>query len=115
MIAGPEKYNLAKAFAGLKQAQEPERPSTQAPKRFSFESSSENLKAIGDSLGGPRLAPLPLQGTAKSRHPDFAAVKVFVRKRTHKAASRKWQDQGAGGDFSDLVERLLQMYLEASF
>lgn len=66
---------------------------------------------------GQRLAPPPLQGTAKSRHPEYTPVKVFLRRETHKAAGRKWQDQqdkeGEGGNFSDLVESLLQKYLGA--
>jgi hypothetical protein len=59
------------------------------------------------SVESPRL---PLEGTAKSRHPEFEAVKVYLRQRTHKAARRKFEDAGEG-DFSDLVERLLQKYL----
>jgi hypothetical protein len=89
---------LAKAFAGLKQAQEPEPPGSQAPKSA--------------GTHGLKLAPLPLHGTAKSRHPEYTPVKVFLRSATHKAAGRKWED-AEGGDFSDLVEQLLQKYLGA--
>jgi hypothetical protein len=92
--------DLAKAFAGLKQAQEPERLGAQVPKRAGTQAPKP----------GPRLAPLPLQGTAKSQHPQYAAVKVFLRRETHRAAGRKWQDE-EGGDFSDLVETLLRKYL----
>jgi hypothetical protein len=99
--------DLAKAFAGLKQAQEPERLSTQAPK-----SAGSPISKLGGSKPGPRLAPLPLQGTAKSRHPEYTPVKVFLRRETHRAAGRKWQDAEAG-DFSDLVEQLLRKYLDA--
>ena len=96
--------NLKDAFAGIREAQAPEAAkvpkapkarSTQAPKRL--------------SSGEPRAA-LPLQGTAKSRHPEFEAVKVYVRRETRKRAWRRWEDAG-GGDFSDLVEMLLQKYL----
>jgi hypothetical protein len=52
------------------------------------------------------------QGTAKSRHPEFEPVKVYLRQATHRAARRKFEDSGEG-DFSDLVERLLQKYLGA--
>ncbi len=141
--------DLAKAFAGLKQAQEPERPGTQAPKRgrthqsthqderhalasmardvVSFARRGQQAQAAVDELIGPRLAPLTLPlkyesstddgntwqpATAKNSHPDYKAVKVFVRRETHKAASRKWEDQEAG-DFSDLVELLLRKYLES--
>jgi hypothetical protein len=97
--------SLADAFAGMKEAREPERPSTQVPKG----ASTHAPKNSGPKLE-PRRAPLPLQGTAKSSHPDFTAVKIFVRRETHKAAARKWQDAD-GGDFSDLVETLLQKYL----
>jgi hypothetical protein len=88
--------DLAKAFAGLKQAQEPERASAQAPRSA--------------GTHGPKLVPLPLENTAKSRHPEYTPVKVFLRRETHRAAGRKWQDQDVG-DFSDLVEQLLRAYL----
>ncbi len=94
--------DLAKAFAGLKQAQEPERLSTQGPKRAGAQAPKS----------GPRMAPLPLQETAKSRHPEYTPVKVFLRRDTHKAAGRKWEDAECG-DFSDLVQKLLQEYLGA--
>jgi hypothetical protein len=87
--------DLAKAFAGLREAREPLRGV---------------LEKQRISTQVPRRAPLPLQGTAKSRHPDYTAVKIFVRRQTHKAAARKWEDTN-GGDFSDLVETLLQKYL----
>jgi hypothetical protein len=89
--------DLRKAFAGLKQAREPERPGTQGLKRAGTQ--------------GPKLVPLPLENTAKSRHPEYTPVKVFVRRETHKAAGRKWED-AEEGDFSDLVEKLLQGYLD---
>jgi AbrB family looped-hinge helix DNA binding protein len=64
---------------------------------------------------GPRLAPLPLQETAKSRHPEYEPVKVFMRRKNHKAAARRWQDEqeqaGGNGDFSDLVDQLVAEYL----
>lgn len=57
-------------------------------------------------------APLPLQGTAKSKHPEFEPVKIYIRKRTRTAAARKWEDAN-GGDFSDLVQELLERFLGA--
>ena len=92
--------SLADAFAGMKEAREPEPLSTQVPKPS---------RPQGPKLE-PRRVPLPLQGTAKSSHPEYTAVKIFVRRETHKAAGRKWQD-AEGGDFSDLIEQLLQKYL----
>ena len=53
--------------------------------------------------------PLAKDGGGKCSHPDFARVGVYVRKRTRKAAERKWEDAG-GGDLSDLVELLLSDY-----
>lgn len=67
---------------------------------------------IGKPMPKESLAPLPLQGTGKRSHPDFAAVKVYLRKDTHKRAKRKFEDAG-GDDFSDLVEQLLKEYLGA--
>jgi hypothetical protein len=74
----------------------PEALRTQAPKRLSVEA--------------PVRAPLPLAGTAKSRHPEFEPVKIYLRKATHKTARRKWEDADRG-DFSDLVQHLLEKYL----
>lgn len=102
--------DLVKAFAGFKAAKEPESPGTQAGKLETFFRKGQQAQKAVDEITGPRLAPPP-PGTAKSHHPEYVAVKVFVRKRTHKSARRKWEDQGAAGDFSDLVEKLLQMYL----
>jgi len=98
---------LQKAFAGLKKIQ-PEHPGTQAttPRH---ESGVDRWRRQGAK---PGPVPLPLEGTAKSRHPEYNPVKVFLRKDTHKAAGRKWED-AEGGDFSDLVEYLLQEYLRA--
>jgi hypothetical protein len=90
------RMNLKDAFAGIQEAQAPAAPKTQAPKRL--------------GVGGPKH--LPLQGTAKSKHPDFEPVKVYVRRVTRKQAWRKWEDAG-GGDFSDLVETLLHEYLKS--
>jgi hypothetical protein len=53
-----------------------------------------------------------LQNTAKSKHPEFEPVKIYVRSRTRKDAWRKWEDAN-GGDFSDLVQMLLEDYLRA--
>jgi hypothetical protein len=88
--------DLKKAFAGLREAREPEHLGPQAPK--------------GAATHRPTLVPLPLENTAKSRHPEYTPVKVFLRRDTHKTAVRKWED-AAGGDFSDLVEQLLRRYL----
>ena len=55
-------------------------------------------------------APIALGKTGKSSHPEYEAVKVYVRSKTRKAAWRKWED-AEGGDFSDLVQELLEQYL----
>jgi hypothetical protein len=104
--------NLAKALEGMKEArgagtQVPEREPAKIP--HAGTQVPRNLSAQGPKLLKPGL---PLQGTAKSSHPDYTAVKIFVRRETHKVAGRKWED-AQGGDFSDLVESLLQQYLGA--
>jgi hypothetical protein len=88
--------NLKDAFAGIRDAQAPAPPSPQAPKRLSAEA--------------PKRPGLPTQGTAKSKHPDYEPVKIYIRKDTRKRAWRKWEDV-AGGDFSELVQQLLEKYL----
>jgi len=100
---------LAKAFAGIKQVK-PERPRPQAVKS----AARQKPKA------GPRITPPPAAPTGKRNDPEYVAVKVFLKRKTHKAASRRWEDgvpvaSGiAGGDFSDLVEMLLKAYLDTA-
>lgn len=53
---------------------------------------------------------LALQGVAKSRHPEFEQVTIYIRKSTHKAARRKAEDERVG-DFSDLAEKLFAEYV----
>lgn len=84
--------SLKDAFAGLKESQAPKPLGTQVPKI---------VRAA---------APIALAGTAKSRHPEFEAAKVYLRKATRKQAQRRWEDTN-GGDFSDLVQHLLEEYL----
>lgn len=120
--------NLKDAFAGMKEAQELERPGAQAPKHLSAEvpkapsaqvprtPSSEAPRASSAQAPKPRGAEapkaLPLHGAAKSKHPEFEPVKIYIRSRTRKDAWRKWED-AQGGDFSDLVQMLLEKYLGA--
>lgn len=104
--------NLKDAFAGIREAQEPERPGTQEPKRPRTQAPRRLGAQAPRHLSTQAPAALPLQGTAKSKHPDFEAVKIYIRSRTRKEATRKWED-AAGGDFSDLVEMLLQQYVGA--
>jgi hypothetical protein len=126
--------NLRDAFAGMKEAQElesrsaqapkrlssePENPSAQAPKRLSSEPENPSAQAprhLGTERPRPRSAEAPkdlaLHGAAKSKHPEFEPVKIYVRQRTRKEAWRKWED-AQGGDFSDLVQMLLEKYLGA--
>jgi hypothetical protein len=106
--------NLKDAFAGIRdsrdeaqqpeEAQAPKRPGTQAPRSLGAQAPRH--------LGTQAPKRLPLQGTAKSKHPEFEPVKIYIRSQTRKDATRKWED-AKGGDFSDLVEMLLQQYLGA--
>lgn len=74
------------------------RPNVQAPKRSDAQA--------------PKRLPLPLQATGKSSHPDFEKATIYVRSDTRRRAWRKWED-AEGGDFSDLVQQLLEQYLDA--
>ncbi len=96
--------NLKDAFAGIREAQAPAPPSTQAPRHLS----AEEPRRPGAQA--PKPPSLPIQGTAKSKHPDYEPVKIYIRKETRKRAWRKWEDV-AGGDFSELVQQLLEKYL----
>jgi len=53
---------------------------------------------------------LPLQGTAKSKHPDFAKKTLYIRKSTMRDAMRRYEDAG-GAEESELIELLLQGYV----
>jgi len=57
-----------------------------------------------------RRPELPLQGTAKYKHPDFTKKTLYVRKSTMRDAFRKYQDEQAGTEESELVEMLLRAY-----
>lgn len=98
--------NLKDAFAGIREAQEPEHLSPQAPRSLS----AQAPKRLGTQA--PKRLQLPVQGTAKSKHPDFEPVKIYIRSETRRLAFRKWED-AEGGDFSELVEMLLSRYLGA--
>jgi len=56
------------------------------------------------------VAAAPAKTVGKSSNPDYEPVKLYVRKKTRKDATRKWEDAD-GGDFSELVEHLLKKYL----
>ena len=47
----------------------------------------------------------------KRSHPDFEKVGLYLHAERRKRAERKWEDEGQGGDFSDLIDRLLTSYL----
>jgi hypothetical protein len=113
--------SLKDAFAGIREAQAPELPSAQAPKHLSAEAHNRSLSAQAFRLpssqaperpGAQAPKPLPLMKTGKSSHPEYEPVKIYIRKRTRKDAWRKWED-AQGGDFSDLVQMLLERYLGA--
>jgi hypothetical protein len=107
--------SLSDAFAGIREAQH---SGTQAPKRLSTKvprgRSAEMPKS--QSAEAPRehepVKILRTQATAKSRHPEYEPVKIYVRSETRKRAWRKWED-AEGGDFSDLMQMLLEKYLGA--
>jgi len=92
--------DFRKALEGLKQAREHSDSARGA-------ASTRSARSAGP---GPRLAPLPLHDTPKSKHPEYKAVKVFMRSENHRAAARKWRYEN-GGDFSDLVDELVERYL----
>lgn len=112
--------SLKDAFAGIREAQEPERlstqepksPGTQAPKALSAQAPKSLGAQAPKHLGTQAPKPLPLQKTGKSSHPEFEAVKIYIRKQTRKEAARKWED-AQGGDFSDLMQHLLEQYIGA--
>jgi hypothetical protein len=81
--------DFRKAMEGLKEARQPERAGAH----------------------GPKLVPVPSQ-TAKSTDPEYVAVKIFIRRKTHKVSRRKWEDAG-NGDFSDLAEKLFSDFNDA--
>jgi len=112
--------NLKDAFAGIREAQEPESLGAQAPRSLGAQEPrslrAEAPKRPGAQapkrLGTQEPKRLPVQGTAKSKHPDFEAVKIYIRSETRRRAFRKWED-AQGGDFSELVEELLNRYVGA--
>ena len=47
----------------------------------------------------------------KRSHPDYEKVGLYLHSVRRKQAERKWEDEGNGGDFSDLIDKLLKTYL----
>lgn len=47
----------------------------------------------------------------KRSHPDYEKVGLYLHSDRRKQAERKWEDEGNGGDFSDLIDKLLTTYL----
>ena len=133
--------NLSQALNGLNEAppdaQTPERPDVQTPKRPDSQTAerlttqtpnhsdaqtakrsdvqaakrSDRQTPKRPAVQASERSGLPLQGTAKSKHPDFEKKTLYLRAATCKRAGRKWEDADCG-DFSDLVEALLQAYVE---
>ncbi|WP_145952420.1 hypothetical protein [Paludisphaera borealis] len=50
----------------------------------------------------------------KYRDPDFKITSTYLRKTTMKRARRKWEDLQPEKDFSDLLQMLLEQWLEAN-
>jgi hypothetical protein len=91
--------NLKDAFAGIREAKASAEPKPVPAPRL-----------VKPAATAKAAAPLPLLKTGKSSHPEFEPVKIYLRKQTRKAAWRRWEDEN-GGDFSDLVQKLLEQYL----
>ena len=104
--------NLASAFAGIKQAQEPESDPAPTPAKTTPKPKPQAAKAATVAAPKPTTGkglPIPKSVAGKSSHEDYGSLKVYVRKETRRKAERKWEDEG-GGDLSDLVEHLLSRY-----
>jgi hypothetical protein len=89
---------LKTALAGLRPESEP------VPKRFTTALTGAKPVPGAVIARGAKLA--------KSVDPEWERRTVYVRTETRKRAERKWED-ARGGDFSDLVEELLERYLNA--
>jgi hypothetical protein len=89
-----KKPVFAGAFEGL-QAARGAKPKTQIP------CGDDNKKEVREIQ--------PAMSEAKKTHPDWRQVTLYMRKATHTAAKRKWEDEG-GKEFSDLAEKLFAEY-----
>lgn len=82
------------------------------------EAASKPVRKQGEAKSAvqPIRAPKPPaadekpKGVGKSANPEFAAVKVLLRKDTRRDAERLWADT-TGQDFSELVEHLCAEFL----
>ena len=110
---------ISEALGPLLDEETPRRLSVQTPKRLNASPSgrlsvqpSERRDVQTPKRPGVEAFErpgLPLQATAKSKHPDFEKKTLYVRTATMRDAFRKYQDAG-GVDQSDLVEMLLREY-----
>jgi predicted HicB family RNase H-like nuclease len=60
-------------------------------------------------MPGAQVRKFPDDAALRS-HPDFAGKKFYVRKDTHRAATRKAEDEGMNA--SQLVQKLLSEYVK---
>ena len=84
--------------------QQPDRLNSEAPARRN----SQNAGRLDGQTA--RRSGLPLQGVAKSKHPDYCNQTVYVRKQTMRDAMRLYED-GGGTEKSVLVQELLEHYI----
>lgn len=69
---------------------------------------------LPESVPVPAFAPLsrpPGRPPGKRSNADWDYANILLRKQTKKLANRKLEDEGTDKDLSELVERLLGMYL----
>ena len=88
-------------FAGLIEARHPAAATTAAstsPPR------DQELGTAGVTRGRPR--------TGKRSNPDYKQISALIRKDTHRGVARALLDEDASRDVSDLLQELLEGWLE---
>lgn len=120
---------FSNALSQIRSGQEKERARDEATNEFTRASKrqveEENRIALTERtvlpetrLPDPPAPPEPpaIRGPGrpkgKSSDPDFRKTTLVLRRNTIRAAMRKLDDEGANVDLSDLVERLLSLWVK---
>lgn len=100
----PSRFGGLKA---LRKTPEPE-PPVMLPDQRTAEAVEEGINQL---VRRPKRKPAAKPTEGKRDNPEFTQVSAYVRESTHRAVKIAMLQRASDGDFSDLVEALLQAWV----
>jgi hypothetical protein len=104
----PEKSTFEELFDGRQKTMPP------AAERNETRTRPQKSRTPGHDREAQAPAPKTGRGPGKRSNPDYKQFSVLLRKRTHMEVSHTLDKLGGDQDVSDLVEQLLEQWLERS-